>query len=298
MITNKTAKRLLIRMPSWVPRDQVQCQCGGESRHPSWVGPYLQVEDLRGRERLEIEFPLPDYHLTATLDRTAYTLRFRGSTMVNVAPQPGTEAVAMRDGRLELSDKTRAVVQGLDLAEGKATVTAKSNAEAGIMLRWKDMGTFMLAINANGGIYFHEVVGGDYGQSLDFVPTKDLGPDILLTAEVAGSQATLTVTDGTQSVITKHSFTHRVMPTGGVGLFHNKEPVQSFDDFTVYDQSGRLVYRDHFDQPNRSALEWNVIDQRAGRANDYPIYRRKHMLGDKAGMVERRRYVLDRHIGG
>jgi hypothetical protein len=91
--------------------------------------------------------------------------------------------------------RTIIVVNDVNSKNVTVNVDAKSNAEAGILLRFKDRGNFLLANYApqNNAIYFHEVVNNNYGPYLGAVTISSFGPDIHLTARVEGSEATFTV---------------------------------------------------------------------------------------------------------
>ena len=83
-----------------------------------------------------------------------------------------------------------------------------------------------------------------------------------------------------------------------VGLFHNNEPAQRFDNFRVGDLQGNTLFEDRFNGPSDSRSRWKFVDAQGGGPNDYPIYRRDHLRGNKAPLVNKRRYVLDRQIEG
>lgn len=159
--------------------------------------------------------------------------------------------IGIRDGRLRLTGRTLAVVDGVRAKDVRVAVDALSNGEAGVALRFQDPGNFLLAICANGSVYFHEVVRGDDGPMLDRVMTDGLGPSIHLTAEVKGAQATLTVSDGAKTVTTRHRIRH-CSAEGTIGLFHNRTPQQAFDNFQATDSAGKEAFRDTFTGAERS----------------------------------------------
>ncbi|MEK7674256.1 MAG: hypothetical protein AAB676_00295 [Verrucomicrobiota bacterium] len=297
IIKNKTASRISVRMPAWVSRRDVRCAVASKPVGASWVGSYLVFDGLKRGSDIEIDFPVVETTTKASLDSVTYTLNFRGNTLVGFpSPDQPAARIGIQDGRLGLVDNGRVVVRGVQAADVRVSTDANSNAEAGIMLRYQNPGTFLLAIYANKGVYFHEVENRSYAQTLDFVPADGFGPRISVAAEVTGSEATLTVTDGQKTIATKHKIT-RIINAGAVGLFHNRMPAQVFDNFRVSDPSGKLVFEDAFDDPNASSSRWEIASSRAGSTNDYPIYRRSHLRG-KAPLVKKTRYVLERHIDG
>jgi hypothetical protein len=158
-------------------------------------------ENLKPADELVISFPMVERAVRATLNGKTYTLRFRGNTMVGFSSEQAETGEGVRNSRMVLWNGGRAVAKGVTLKDAKVSVDAKSNAEAGIMLRWQDPANFLLAIYAAGALYFHEVVGGHYGQALGGVPARGFGENINLVAEVNGSQATVTLTDGTKGVL-------------------------------------------------------------------------------------------------
>ena len=141
---------------------------------------------------------------------------------------------------------TRTTLPGVIGLDTKAAVDASSSAEAGIMLRFRDPGNFLLAIFANGGIYFHEVVNSNYGGMLNMLQTRGLGPDIHLAAQVQGSTATLSVTDGTVSYTTSLTL-NSITWHGSVGLFLNGSQTQYFDNFRAFTRLYSTFFEDNFD---------------------------------------------------
>jgi hypothetical protein len=111
--------------------------------------------------------------------------------------------------------------ENLKRKDATVAVDARSDAEAGIVLRLQDAGTYLLAIYANQSLYFHETLKADGGPMLDRVPAEGFGPTIHLTAEVVGDTATFTVSDGQKTVTTSHRI-QNFPEAGAFGLFHNR----------------------------------------------------------------------------
>jgi hypothetical protein len=296
-IKNKTAERILVRIPGWVSRGDVRSRMNSTPVEPIWANNYVLFENAKPGDEIEIAFPVIETTTTATLENRSYRLRFRGGTLVGFSSGPAVAGIRCEEGSLVLPGSARVLVEGIAIKDAKVSVDVKGSAEAGIMLRWQDAGNFLLAIYANGGIYFHEVVNGNYGPFLDFVPAPGLRENLHLAAEVKGSEATLALTDGAKTVTTQHSITS-AFGGGGVGLFHNGAPAQRFDSFHVADLQGNAVFEDAFDEPNWPVPGWKVVDRGAGGPNDYPIYRREDMRDDRAPTVKKTRCVLDRRITG
>jgi len=159
--------------------------------------------------------------------------------------------IGIRDGRFRITGNTIAVVDGVQAKDVRVAVDALSDGEAGIVLRFQDPDNFLLAICANDSIYFHEVVGGNFGLALERVMTDRLAPDIHLAAEVKGADVKLTVSDGSKTFTTRHTVKHGDA-AGAVGLFHNVTPRQEFDRFQATDPDGKELFRDSFTGPERS----------------------------------------------
>ncbi len=296
ILHNKTAKSLFVRIPSWVQYEKVNCKVNTKEIELVWAGNYLLVGgSLKPKDTIEINFPVTDWSSTATLEGNQYTLNMRGNTLVGFKSTP-VVALKIAEGKLVVADSSRTVVKDISVQDVKVSVDAKSNAEAGIMLRVQDINNFLLAIYANKMIYFHEVIKGNYNEGLDSVPADGLGEDITLTAEANGAEVTLTVTDGVKTFTTKH--TAKMTPVAGsIGLFHNNAPSQFFDNMRISGLSGQILLEDGFDSSDGSMDKWTVLARQAtGTSYDYPIYQREVMKNLEAKMIEVNRYVLDHHI--
>jgi hypothetical protein len=58
VLTNKTAKRISVRIPAWVPRRDVRCKVDSRPIGASWVGSYLLFDGLKPGASLDINFPV------------------------------------------------------------------------------------------------------------------------------------------------------------------------------------------------------------------------------------------------
>jgi hypothetical protein len=118
----KAARRLAVRLPSWVDRRQLRSTLGEAPREGVWVGNYLAFQDLRPGDQLVLQFPVPESEARYTIaahipgQEQVYTLRFRGSTVVDVSPRddsPTTYPLYVRDhmrsGPAPLRETTRFV---------------------------------------------------------------------------------------------------------------------------------------------------------------------------------------------
>ena len=91
VLKNKTAKRLLVRVPMWVDKAGVRGRIGNRSFDNIWAaGNYLMIEPVAAGDIVTIEFPMVETTETWTLptfDMT-YTCHFKGNTLVDIAPRP------------------------------------------------------------------------------------------------------------------------------------------------------------------------------------------------------------------
>jgi hypothetical protein len=89
LLRNKTARRINVRIPAWIPRGTLRCQVDGQAATPDWVGRYAQFGGLRGRERLELQFPLQRETRSLFLssingaDMVELRAEFKGSTCLS-----------------------------------------------------------------------------------------------------------------------------------------------------------------------------------------------------------------------
>ena len=100
---------------------------------------------------------------------------------------------------------------------------------------------------------------------VDVVPAKGLGEQVQLIAEVKGSAATLTVSDGLKTYTAKHAIASKALDCGSVGLIHcpirplSLLTVGQFGKFQVADGDGRVVCEDGFNGPEGRAQGWKMV---------------------------------------
>jgi len=83
-IRNKTAHRISVRIPAWIPRAALKCNVDGQPAVPEWQGRYAQFDGLKGAETIILEFPLKKETLYLPVDRIR--AEFRGTTCLSTAP--------------------------------------------------------------------------------------------------------------------------------------------------------------------------------------------------------------------
>jgi hypothetical protein len=91
-IRNKAARRVAVRVPSWVSRRQIRADLAGQTRPLAWAGNYLLFDNLQRGDVITLTFPVKDttahYTVNArTPAEQAYTCIFRGSTLVDISPR-------------------------------------------------------------------------------------------------------------------------------------------------------------------------------------------------------------------
>ena len=166
-------------------------------------------------------------------------------------------ATGVRDAQFVADGLLVATRQDLKFKDATVSVDAHSDAEAGLVLRLQDARTYLLALYANQALYFHETQNGDWGPMLDKVPAEAFGPNIHLTAEVAGDTATFTVADGSKSVRTSHRIGN-FPAAGAFGLFHNRTVCQYFSNFRITDPEGKALVEDRFEGKDRLLAGWTI----------------------------------------
>jgi hypothetical protein len=89
---NKAARRVAVRVPSWVSRRQIRADVAGQTRPSAWAGNYLLFENLQRGDLITLTFPVKETTARYTVNaRTpaeqVYTCVFRGSTLVDISPR-------------------------------------------------------------------------------------------------------------------------------------------------------------------------------------------------------------------
>lgn len=295
VIKNRTSREIRVRIPLWVSHETVTYRVGaGESCKPSWMNNYMILRNLVAGDEVTIEFPIHERMESATLDDQLYTLHFRGNTVITIDTN---QSVRIEKGSLSSLGKQILSVDNLACRDVLVSVDAESSAEAGIIMRFKDPNNFLLAHynSALQQIYFHEVVNGEYTGGFSTLTTGNLGPTINLKAQVKGLEAEFSVGDGKQEYTIQHTLKSPSVGEGA-GLFTNNLSMQHYDHFMVLDYQDKILFQDSFDGPDGSFPEgWSNIP---GESPLYPLYDRANMNTDKAPVVEKNLYLVNRHIDG
>lgn len=180
------------------------------------------------------------------------------------------------DGRLLGGKGMVTILEKTSEGDLMASVDARSDAEAGVILRFHDADHYLVGFYSPSlkTIYFHDRQDGQWGDQLGRVEVPKIGPKIRLTAAACGDYAALVLTDGTK---TFHTPTVKVTNVSagkaGVWLFQIGER-QEYDNFELsrtpfvpdkLDASGDVhrVRSTDFRTPNvPSPQDWVLVMER------------------------------------
>ena len=147
--------------------------------------------------------------------------------------------VGTEKDQVELSNRVT-VLDTIDEVDLMASVEAKSNAEAGIVLRFHDLNNYLVALYSprRKAIYLLDRKNGQWGPffayripQLGIVDVPEIGPKIRLTAGACGDYAALVLTDGTRTYHTP-AVTIGNVKSGKAGLWlSDVGERQQYDNF-------------------------------------------------------------------
>ena len=144
-----------------------------------------------------------------------------------------------------------AVREDVKVKDGSASVETENKGLSGILLRYQDVRNYLAAIYAapDQSLSFYEVVKGNWGKALATKKVSKMGAHLKLSANLQGSVATFTLSDGSGSGSTSYTLQH-LKDTGLVGLIHRAgDSQQLFDNFQVVDSQGKTLAKDQFTGP-------------------------------------------------
>ena len=96
VLHNKQARTALVRIPGWVEIEKVTCQIERRSLFgrkkkktvsPPRYGNRLVLEHLKPKDKITLEFPVPEWTDQYTISGKKFTLTFKGSTVTDVSPR-------------------------------------------------------------------------------------------------------------------------------------------------------------------------------------------------------------------
>ncbi len=82
----KTARRLEIRIPTWVDAETLRLVAGGQERTPELDAGYVRVDDLTPGARGVLSFSVPVRVEKETVDSIEYTTTWIGNQIIEVLP--------------------------------------------------------------------------------------------------------------------------------------------------------------------------------------------------------------------
>jgi len=140
-----------------------------------------------------------------------------------------------QNGRLVGSKGMVTILEKVQQTDLMASVDARSNAEAGIILRFHSPDHYLVALYSPSlkTIFFHDRKNGQWGPQLGRVAVPKIGPNIHLTAAACQDRAALILTDGKE---TYHTPVIKVANTsaGKTGLWlYQIGELQQFDNFQL-----------------------------------------------------------------
>lgn len=182
-----------------------------------------------------------------------------------------------KDGRLVGGKGMVTVLEKGSATNLMASVEARSDAEAGIILRFQDADHYLVALYTPllKTIYIHDRKNGDWGPPLGQVAVPEIGPIIRLTAAACGDFAAIVITDGSNTYSTPSVKVSNVSSgKSGLWLFQVGEQ-QEYDDFelsqtpfapSTIETTSEVhpVVTDEFKAPNvPSPQDWVLVLERA-----------------------------------
>ncbi|AIE87695.1 alpha-L-rhamnosidase domain protein [Fimbriimonas ginsengisoli Gsoil 348] len=147
------------------------------------------------------------------------------------------------DGKLIGQKGMLTILPKIDVADATASVEARSDAEAGLMLRYHDKDNYVVALYSPllHAIYIHDRRSGDYGEMLGKVEVRDLGPRITLTATVCGDNAIMELRDGVRKVATQSvRIANRSKGSAGLWMYQVGDH-QEYSNYRLSDATGKLT---------------------------------------------------------
>lgn len=158
------------------------------------------------------------------------------------------------DGQLVPEGTTLSIVESVKEVDVTVAVDAKSNADATLVLRYKDEDNYLAATYSakDKTLSIVERQGGWDSLPIGRTEIPDVGSAIRLTAEARGDLAIVAVTDGQRS-FTSPIVNVGVVGPGAVGLLHRGgDARQSFDNYEVR-RPGVVVRDEHLNRELRDA---------------------------------------------
>jgi len=182
-----------------------------------------------------------------------------------------------KDGHLVGGKGMVTILEKISETNLMASVEARSDAEAGVILRFHDFDHYLVALYTPllKAIYIHDRKNGTWGEPLGQVAVPEIGSKIRLTAAACGDYAAMVMTDGTKTYSTPSVKVSNVS-SGKAGLwlfqvgerqeYGNFELSQTLFAPSKLEATGKAhrVVSDEFKAPNvPSPQDWVLVLERA-----------------------------------
>jgi hypothetical protein len=140
-----------------------------------------------------------------------------------------------KDGHLVGGKGMVTILQKISETNLMVSVDARSDAEAGVILRFHDFDHYLVALYTPRlkAIYIHDRRNGTWGEPLGQIAVPEIGPRIRLTAAACGDFAAMMMTDGTKTYFTPRVKVSNVSQ-GETGLWlYQVGDRQEYDNFEL-----------------------------------------------------------------
>jgi hypothetical protein len=94
----KSARRVLVRVPEWAPRDQVEVHVDREPAKVAWDGSYVIFDSVHSGQQLTVTYPLRVAEIREPVNGVVYTEKWRGNTIVDIEPKGKWVPMFVRPG--------------------------------------------------------------------------------------------------------------------------------------------------------------------------------------------------------
>ena len=93
VLTNKSANKVLVRVPRWVADADLKLNVNGDEIPGQWFGRYVLVDRLKSGDTVTMEFPVVQetrsYRIEGSIDLSRweskeYTCTFKGNTLIDI----------------------------------------------------------------------------------------------------------------------------------------------------------------------------------------------------------------------
>ncbi len=232
-------------------------------------------DPARGKRFDAGEFTRVDPDRSPLFRHSATTL-FKESHDGPVSPDWTDVGTATRreGGKLVGGKGMLTVLPKVDVFDATASVEARSDAEAGIVLRYHDPNNYVVALYSPmfHALYIHDRRDGQWGDQLGKVDVGDLGPRFTLTVTVSGQYAIAEIRDGDRKIVTQTAkLTNLTKGSAGLWMYQIGDR-QEFSDFQLSDATGKLtqpvILSDQFRAPDLpSPQDWVLVLQSEKVAN-------------------------------